>query len=268
MNEQINEQSHEELTRVVESEVKKMSIIQRIISLFVSPGELMYNIKAYPVVLIPLLLAIAIGLASIPLTMQTSDLMSRELSNISIERYGIDLMNLAMGMDEYGEDLIATAMGTVMLVTTVASVIVMPPLVSFFVALGLLILSKIARGSAKLGQLFSMYLHVYILSSIGALISMWLMTLTGNYLDMTSLAAVIMPEGNISMISFNALSYISVFTIWATILTFIGVKITNDFSDVKAGVVTLIAFLVGIAIHVGTFMSTFILWDITMNMGM
>ena len=271
MNEQINdqpfnEQPHEELTRMVEPEIKKMGAIQRIISLFIAPGELMRNIKAYPVVLVPFILSIVIGLASIPVTMQGQELMTRELSNISIERYGVDLMNLVIGADEYGDDL-AAAMDVVMMVTTVAMVIIGPLLISFFIALGILILSKIARGNAKLGQLFSLYLHIYIISLLGALISIGLMVTTDNYLDLTSLAAVFMPGGNISMLPFNLLSGISVFSIWTAILSYLGIKILNDFSGVKAGVITLIAFLVGLAIHVGTFMSTFIMWDLAMGMG-
>jgi len=268
MNDQMNEQppsgqSHEELTRMVTPEIKKMGTIQRIISLFIAPGELMRNIKAYPVVLVPLILSIAIGLLSIPVTLQGQELMSRELSNISIERYGFDLMDVTMGANEYGDDL-SGAMDAVMLVTTVAGVIIGPLLISFFGALGLFILSKILRGQAKLGQFFSLYLHLYILSLLGGLISVGLMIMTDRYLDMTSLASVLMPDGNISMFSFNVLSYISVFSIWLTILSYIGVKIINDFSSVKAVIVTAIATLVGLAIHVGTFMSTFIMWDMMM----
>ena len=272
MNEQFNEQSlnqpsNEELTRLIEPEIRKMGAIQRIISLFVSPGELMRNIKVYPVVLVPLILSIAIGLVSIPVTMQGQELLSRELSNISIERYGVDLMNLAVGADEYGE-VLSAAMDVVMMVTTVATVIIGPILISFLIALGILILSKIARGNAKLGQLFSLYLHIYIISLLGAVISIGLMAMNDTYLDLTSLAAVFMPGGNISMLPFNLLSGISVFSIWTAILSYLGIKILNDFSGVKAGVITLIAFLVGLAIHVGTFMSTFIMWDLAMNVGL
>jgi len=266
MNDQMNEQHHEELTRVVAPGARKMSIVQRIISIFIAPGELMHNIKAHPVVLAPLILCIAIGLLSMPVTLQGQDLLNRELSNISIERYGIDLMNLAAGANEYGDDLTG-ALGVVTLVTTIAATIIGPALISFITALVLLVLSKILRGQAKLGQLFSMYLHVYVLSLIGSLISISLMVMTDNYLDMTSLAAIIMPDGNISMFSFNVLSGISVFIIWATILTYLGVKIINDFSGVKAWIVTGISFLGWLAIHVGTFMSTFLIWD-AMGMGM
>ena len=265
-NEYLNEQPHEELTRMVEPEAPKMGAIQRIVALFTAPGELMKNIKVYPVVWFPLIVVIALGIISIPLSLQTTDILNQELSNISIERYGVDLMNLGAAFDEYGDSNLGGLMDTFALVGAVAGVIFGPPIISFLAALGLWILSKIVKGSTTLGQMFSMCMHIYIIAAVGGLVVFGLVSITGNYLDMTSLAAVFMPRGNISMVSFNILSAISIFTVWDAILTYLGVKIINDISTVKAAVVTIIAFIVGVAIHVGIFMSTFIMWDMTMGM--
>ncbi|MCL2398845.1 MAG: YIP1 family protein [Defluviitaleaceae bacterium] len=258
-----NQQNHEELTRVVEPEIKKMGAVQRIVSLFISPSELMHNIKMYPVVLVPFAVVIVIGLISMVFTPQITEIMNHEISNISIERYGIDLTNLAAQADIYG-DTQNNAPDTITLVSGVIGAIVLPLLICFFSALGILILSKIAGGDATLGQLFSMCMHIYIIYAIGALIASALIVMTGNFLDLTSLAAVLMPHGNISMVSFNALSAITIFTVWDAILTFIGIKILNQFGNIRAGILTAIVFLVAVAFHIGTYMFTFIMLDIAL----
>lgn len=258
---------HEELTRTIEPEVIRMGLFARVIGIFISPGDLMRNIKAYPVAWVPLLLIVLVSLLTMPFTLAIQDLMNRELSYISIERYGFDLTDIGgMGVDFYGEGDLAALTNAVVTVGTVVGVVVVTPIVCFLAALGLWILCKIFRGSATLVQMFSMYLHIYVLATVGGLISAWLMSATGNFLDMTSLAAVLMPTGNITQLPFNILSAISIFTIWSTVLTYIGVKIINDFSDVKAGVIAFISFVASVVIYAGTMMSTFIIWDLTMNM--
>lgn len=254
------DQHHEELTRVVEPEVHKMGAVQRIINLFVSPSELMQNIKVYPVILIPLIVSMAIGLISVPLTSQIMPIVQQELSIISIDRYGIDLMNLGAQGDIYG-DFNVEEMDTFLMISSVIGAIITPLIISFILALGMLVLSKIARGDATFGQLLSMYMHIYIIIILGELIVSGLMVTTGNFLNMTSLAAVFMPQGNIAMVSFNVLSSISIFTVWVAVLTFIGVKILNQFGNIKAGILAGIAFFVGMAFQVGSLMANIIIWD-------
>ena len=250
----------EELTRMIEPEVQKMGIIQRITSIFVSPGELMRNIKAHPVVWAPLILSIVIGLASLPISLQFAEVMQHEINNLLIELYNIDPAAALAAADEYG----AIDEGTVNAASIVgagAGVVFLTPLLGFIASLGLWILSKIAKGASTLGQMFSMYLHLYVLMTVGSLIATFLMATTGRLMDMTSLAALLMPGGNISMLSFNILTYINIFTIWVNVLAFMGIKTINEFSSVKAGVITGIAFLVGGAFHVITFMGIFILMN-------
>ncbi|MCL2422232.1 MAG: YIP1 family protein [Defluviitaleaceae bacterium] len=258
-----NEQPHEEITRMVAPDAPKMGIVNRLINIFVSPVELMQNIKLHPVILVPLLTAILITLVAIPISTQLVEISNRELTNISIERYGMDVFGLTADADIYGD--MDNGASTFTLVTSIATALFMPPFMSFISALGLWILSKILRGSTTLGQMFSMYLHVYVLLAVASVLVSWLMVTTGNLLDVTSLAALLMPNGNISMFSFNMLSYISIFNIWATVLTYLGVKIINDISAVKAAIITAIAFIVGAIITAGLPMLTFVMMDLAMT---
>ena len=221
----------------------------------------MLNIKAYPVIGIPFLLTIIISFASIPISLEVGDLSMQEMSRISIEMYGMDLTGFTalQELDVYGDE--ESAVAPVVLVTAMAGAVAFPLIGAFFSALGLWILTKIFRGEAKLAHYFSLYIHIWVLSSIGTLISSWLMVNTGRFLDLTSLAAVLMPEGDISMPVFNILTTISIFGIWTSVLVFLGVKYINSFSAVKAFIITIIAYAAASALGVGIIMSTFILWN-------
>ena len=248
MNEQ-NEQ-HEELTRVVEAPALKMGIFKRIIAVIISPGELMANIKEYPVILPPLILVIFLSLLSIPISIPYTLMIAEEMNNLMIERMlelGMDVSPLVAAAGHYGDAALVAAPNVNFL--AIANAIIAPVIISAFAAIGFWILTKIMRGRAKFTQYFSMYMHVMIVVTIGAAVQAAIATSTGRLVDMTSLAAFIMPDGNISMVSFNILSAFNIFGIWAAVLTYIGVKIFNDFK-IKAIVISAIAFLFGTAIMV------------------
>jgi len=261
-----NQQTQPELERLVAPGVKKMNPIERIINLFVAPTELMQNIKLYPVILVPIIISIILALAAVPFAAQYSEMMLQELSIISLELHGVDLSGWTQMQEAgiYGDEA-AGGMGAFAVVSQVIGAVIMPFIYGLIAAVLFLILVKIFRGSAKFGQLFSMCMHYYVLSALGSLVVVALAVTTGRFIDVTSLAALFMPDGNISMVSFNVLQSISIFNIWVHIVIFIGIKVLNDFSAVKAGIITVISFLLTIAVNVGIMMSTFLMWDMLMG---
>ena len=257
---------HEELTRVVPQEVLKMPILKRIINIFAAPGEVMENIKTYSEILAPYLIAIVIGLATIPISMQVTDMSMQEMSMISIERWGIDLFGGTAETDFYGDDLMGNAMNAFAIVGIVVMVFLTPMIWGVIATLGLWILSKIFRGRATFGQIFSMNMHVYIISALGMLVVSTLMVMTGRLLDMTTLAAVLMPNGRMDDVTFNTLTGIGIFPIWTSVVTFIGLKVINEISVARAAIITVISFLIGLAVSVVMLMSSW--WIMDMSMGM
>jgi hypothetical protein len=155
-------------------------------------------------------------------------------------------------------------MDMVAVVSLVFSAAFTPLSMSFLVSLGLFILSKIMRGQAKFGQLFSMCMHIYVITAAGALITYVLMSLTGSLVDITSLAAIVSPNGRLDEASHNFFMTIAIFPVWTAIITFIGVKILNDFSSVKAGIATGIVFVATSLVHVVMMMFTWIALDMAM----
>jgi len=262
-NQHADSYDHDSTTREIINEDRKMGVVDRIVNLFVSPGALMHNIRLFPVIGAAYLVSVIIGcVAYLVLAVPATEISTREMSNISIERYGIDLFGAGQNIDVYGDN-IGNNMETAMIVTNVMSAILLPFILCFFSALGLLILTKILRGSATLGQYFSMSMHLYIISAIAIAVGYASIIFTGRILDVTSLAALFMPNGNITMISFNILNSITIFGIWSTVLTFIGVKVINEFSAAKAAIITFIYFVVTVAIAVGILSSTFLIMDMT-----
>jgi hypothetical protein len=245
---------NEELTRIVEPETIKMKAMQRIISLFMSPGELMQNIKAYPVILVPFLVSVVIGLLTIVPAVSVSELETQEMNNIFIERFPdaeVNPFDFAAMAGEYGEIDIGRVMSIATAVMFGVSAFATPFIMCFIATLIIFVVCKILKGKAKFVQIFSMYMHIYVIIALGTLVIYFLMSATGNYINMTSLAPVFMPNGNISMPMYNTLSGINIFSVWVALLTFVGLKNLNEFSSVKAGVIVGADFVVTLALTIG-----------------
>jgi hypothetical protein len=244
-----------------ETETTRMKPLNRLMSIFVSPVELMKNIKVYPAVLVPLILCVLISLATLPLLMRYSDIQTRALSLISLERYGVDYFNILTAVDEDETIVAQTTVDTITLATNIVTAVLTPALYSFFAALGLFILTKIARGKVQLKQYFSMYVHLYVITAIGILVMTALGVALNTTLDVTSLAAAFMPLGNITMLVFNVLSSISLFNVWVTVLTVIGVRVINDFTWKRAVIIVFAAFAFSVAFSAVSMSATFFTFD-------
>ena len=248
----------DEITRTVAPDAPRMGFVQRFVSLFVAPYRLMRNIRKHPVVLPPLVVALLIALASTPLTVQYTEIAAQEISRLMLDR-GVppELLNLGPAVvDEYG-DITEAAAGSfpdaIVLVNALAGTL----LVAFLGALWLLIITKIARGRASLGQYFSMYMHIAVVSALAAALMMALSIYADTPLDITSAAAIFMPAGNVTMLGFNLLSVVSLANLWGTALVCLGVKAINGFSTVKAALLALLSFAATAAVHVVLNMAMF-----------
>lgn len=246
-----NQHEHEELTRAVEPEVQKMTAIQRITAVFAAPTELAKNIKAYPVVGIPLLLVMILNLAPVPISAPYTAMLFEEQQNIMIER-AIELGHdpARLGFAQAGADFYGDAnpiAGINMNFLAIVNAIIGVPILAILGTLAIWVLTKITKGKATFAQNFSLYLHSMILVSLGSIVSISIMLATGSLLDMTSLAAFIMPHGNMSNMMFNALQLTNIFNVWATIIIFIGVKVLNE-CTAKAAIITSVYFIGYIAL--------------------
>jgi len=241
--------------------MQKMKPLERILSLFVTPAQLMKNIKAHPSSLVPFLVCAAIGLASVQLAIKYSEIQTRRLSYASIERYGVDVFNLIAVDDE--DDEAPQQISLITRAATVGGAAVSYPVAAFLSAAGLYVLTKIARGKElRFGQYFSMYMHLMIIIAAGDAAAAALGVALDTSLNAASLAAVFMPLGGNSSTAYNILSSVTVFNVWITILSIIGIKIINDFSRLKSIIVGAFAFAFSVAVSAVSLGMSFIMFDI------
>ncbi|MCL2356484.1 MAG: YIP1 family protein [Defluviitaleaceae bacterium] len=251
-----------------QTETIKMSFGTRFLSLIIAPGELMQNIKAHPIVLAPFIVSAILGLLLVWPAAWVNDAYMQEMSNISIERYGFDFFDMSALADEYGDAPIQDALSAATIILQITGAFISPLFMSLVFAVGFFIVVKIMRSKATFGQMFSFSMHLYVLYALGALVINGLMMATGSLLDVTSLAAVFARTGTYDQLSFNLLSAIGIFPIWLAVLSFIGMKIINDFCNVKAGIIAGLYFLIGVAAHVTIYMFTWWMYDIAISMGL
>jgi hypothetical protein len=243
-----------------------MTFIDRMVSLFVSPGKLMENIKAYPKAWLPLLVCILISLASLPLTIGFAEIQTQEFSIISIERYGVDYFALGAAADFDDEDDAQATYQRTVGYAAVLTAFISYPLLAALSALMLFILCKIMRGQGTYQQYFSLFAHVYIITAVCAAVTMGACIAFDNSLDILSLAAVFMPQGNITDSTYNLLYVISLPRIWMFALIFIALRYINEWSAAKSAVGGGIAFVSSVLVNALYLNSTFVLMDFSHNM--
>jgi hypothetical protein len=248
-----------EITKIVEPETFPMKPVERIVSIFVSPGALTANIKTYPKAWVPMLVCILISVASLPFTLRVADIQLQQLSIASIDRYGVDYFSIGAAFDDDG--FMQTTINTVTVISTAVGLVVSYPAAAVFAALLLFILCKLMRGPAMFQHYFSLYAHVYVISAICGLVSMAGFVAFGNMLDILSLAAVFMPDGDNANMLFNVLSAINIPAIWTTVLIVIGLKNINEWPAEKALIAGTAAFLFSVAFTAASLGASFYMID-------
>jgi hypothetical protein len=226
---------------IEEETIPKMGYFTRLTSIFVSPVKLMQNIKYHTSILPMLITGMALSLINIPFQGKITEMANDKLAEIALTRYGQEFANFMQSAQSAASTQMVTSVATIitLLLTTLVTCILQ--------ALILLIITKIVKGGANFGQYVSMYSHVLIITMIGSVFASVVMTSMGTLLDISSLAAVFMPNGDFSIPMYNILSSITLFGILQSVLVFMGVREINEFSGVKACVITLIMFILGVA---------------------
>ena len=236
-----------QITQAVEiQEVNRLNFAARILSLFMSPGKLMANIRAYPLILQPLAMVILISILSLPIATQYVEIVSEQLSILSIEHFGVDyfdMLNIAQDTAAM-PDAVLTAANVISVISVVAGVIIMMLLST----LGLFIIAKIAKSPQTFTHYFSMFAHLSILSTLGVLAVATIGVAIDTWVDVTSLAAILMPGGDVTQMLYNVLASINLFGLWVAILVIIGLKELNEWTYTRAIVAGTIFYALSVAI--------------------
>jgi hypothetical protein len=178
---------------------------------------------------------------------------------MSLERFGFDYTHIGADFDDDG--LLQTAYDTITIISAGVGAVIAYPISAVFSALFLFILCKIMRGPAGFQPYFSMYAHLCIITALCGVITMWACVVFDNLLDILSLAAVFMPEGNYTNMTYNFLSAVNLPAIWTTVLLIIGLKSINEWSAAKAALAGGIAFVCSVSFAAASLGAVFFMYD-------
>jgi hypothetical protein len=126
-----------------------------------------------------------------------------------------------------------------------------------FVAFVYFIVAKIIKSPAGFKQIFSMTVHIGILSVFTWLIMMVMTLIKGEMptVSVTSLSSLLPESMNGSVLS-AVLAPIEVISLWSLYITYIGLRIVASFSKKAAGITVGLSFLFGASISVITVLLT------------
>ena len=208
----------ENQTEIVTKE-KKPSLL----GMFTSPGEQFERIKQVPKIWVPLLivsLLYVVGMTLMALSMDASTL---------------------LGGEEFPEDQAELILGIAKVTIVITGIIT--PIIAVLISSAIhLIITKIASSPATFKQLFSMNTHIMIIGAVGLLLNAVIRYAIGGNpeISVTSLAGLLNQD------KAGILSSFEVFSIWATIVTAIGLHKTAQLSKGLAWTIAIVFFLIGI----------------------
>ncbi len=241
-------------SQVSQQQPNEMGFIEKLIGIFVNPVKVFKDIKNNPKILMPFIfvsiLTIIVAYISMPLT----ELTQEKLSMLTLERYGVDLMQ---------EQDTSGAISRWSILLAPVGVLVGWLIGSFF----LWIMCKILRGKANMKQVLSLNIHVMMLTTIGTLIAAPFGLFLNTDVSVFSLA-ILFPNGTMESFGYNMLYTLNLLGIWGTIITAMGLAVINEFSNTKGYIASIIIYVLSILLAAASLTSTFWMYDFMQNQGM
>jgi hypothetical protein len=219
----------------------------------------MANIAAIPHYFSPILYFVLLAIPGMFLSGDYTALVLKAQADYMFDHYGVttDLAGLLTQVD---------ASGVARLTSQITQLVVTPLTQVASGAVGALVvfvLCKIFRGKAKYAQIFSMTLHIAVINMVYLLLVYFLSGVTQTTLDYTSLASLFVSRPDLASPAYTMLSYVSLFTLWAAALQWVGIKVLNEFSWARAGAVTAVSFLLGLLTAGGSALITRFSYEMT-----
>lgn len=212
---------HETPDEMVESPGKAS-----LVGMLTSPGEQFRKIEQAPIFL-KALIAVTI------LSMITAVFAVQGMQDMFVEDF--------VGLDE--EEMVIFT-----IITKVVSVIVAafaPAIVILIGAAIYFVIAKVVKSDVTFKQMFSMYVYITFVSTIGGLINaLFINFANGNpEIPFTSLNILVQADGALGIL----LSSIELFTIWVIILTAIGLQIVAKFSKALAWGIVIVFTVISVS---------------------
>ncbi len=227
------------------NETKPLGAGSMLVKIFSEPSAVFRSIKAKSSWALPLILFLLVitvtGIVSYPYQIDMQRQLIERNENMSQEQR--DLAFQQMEAAKSNPVWMSFGVGA----QVVGAVIFLFIIVGLYMLMG----SVILGGSATFGQVFSVAVWSGIPMVVGSIVKAPLI-LSKQSLDVRTSLALLMPDAPITDTMVAILNSLTdVFTIWAVILTIIGISIVYNFSKGKAAVVVLVPTLIISAIGIG-----------------
>ena len=235
-----------EILRAIEAKDKPLTWYARIMQLLVAPGACMAYIKKTPAWISAYLVCLALTIIAIPSTVVYLAIIREYFVEPIVWMPLADAAAYRLGHSQTPFPFLGFNLRIIgiphldALISGVLSNLILPA----FSALGILIATKLFfKSEVRFIQYFAMFMHIRIITVLGEMVTAAAGVQLETRLNITSLAMVLMPNSDISMLPYNVFTSITIFGIWAAVVGAIGIKILNGFDYKKASVISGLWFI-------------------------
>lgn len=211
-----------------------MSFFKNFPKIFIDPKTVFDEIKEKPTMLFAILYVMIISFITTYLSHPITKITFQKTKNLYLE---------LKGSVPTGYELIENIPPLVTASITLFSILfiwALSSLIYWFVC-------KIFKGTASLKQIFSLNAYIFVFTVTTNIIVVGVQLLLQNDVNAFSLA-VFNPTGDISQINYNLMSQASIFSIWGTFLTAMGLNILNEYKKQKGYLIAFSLFIITIFI--------------------
>lgn len=215
---------------------KEKNVVERIVGVFINPGETFKSVGRKPQWLVPLVLVLIISLALsffiIPIAMEEA-----QNDPKSIERLGDARAKMAeRGMTEQQiDDAFAQQQKLGRIIGPISGVVMTTVLILAIAGILLLISNVGLGGQINYSAMVSMYSYSMFIVLLGSIIKLPLIIKQQSVKIFFSLATFLSPEASETFL-YRLLNKFALFEIWQLAVVIIGVAVMNKFATPKAAV--------------------------------
>lgn len=229
-------------------EKKKTNGLNNIKNLIIAPKRLYKDLKESPSILFPIMILFVLTIINGFLTQKaiisSPEFIGQQLAEATGNSSLIDIY-------VQGASMVSTNTITIIIGLVVASITIIFTLILRTVFI--LLMSKLFGGEANFKQVLSVSSYNSIITYFFAILSTLIMVLLNTYINVFSLSAVLMPNGNSFDTTYILISMISIPSIYYFILNVIGLKEINNFEkNFKSIIISVILFIIPVIISVGS----------------
>lgn len=227
-------------------ETKQMGFFEKVLKIFTSPTQVFTELKDNPKVLQPILFLIVLSILVVAISGPVNQIVQTKMLTLMSEKYGMNIPQTS----------VASGSSSIIIGAVFAPVGLLIGLL--FISLLYWAFSKALKGKSTYKQVFCVAVYSSIITYVFSLISIALCLLMNTDVNPLSFG-VLFPNGTYDSFVYDLLISITLYGIWAAIVSAIGLAVVNEFSKVKGYVITFSFYILGVLFSASAAMMPFLL---------